>query len=165
MTLKKRENGLYQIKSMKDLKEAAQMLEDRTAEIREIEQAMEEEYGYSTARTEAVCLKQSLDMYMDDKNVKKLEMGDYRYTLIRGERKSWNADKLRAIVGKAMFLKISNVTPDPQKIDDMVRQGKLDDKVIGKALDFTPIKAHTKRFENSEAKGDTEAERVKDAMS
>jgi hypothetical protein len=132
--------------------------------IRELEQMMEDEYDYASMRKESVDLKLSLEAWMTDQNEQKLELDNYRWQLIKPESKRWNADKLRAVLGKAMFLKVCKVEPDPAKIDDLVRQGKIKLPDIEKALEFEPKKPYIKRYDNSDAKGDTEASKLKAAM-
>ena len=92
-------------------------------------------------------------------------MDDYRWTLIAPVNRVWNADKLRTILGKAKYLKVVKMEPDPDKIDQLVREGKINLDDIEEALEDFPKKAYIKRYENSEAKGDAEAEKVKAAMS
>lgn len=125
---------------------------------------LEEEYGYKEMKHDAVCLKQSIEEFMVGQNLPKLNLKTYRWQLIRGTDKKWNADKLQKILGKGKFLRICKVEPDPQKIDNAVRKGDIDLKTIEPALDETPRKPYIKRYDNTEAKGEAEAERVKAAM-
>jgi hypothetical protein len=163
--LKRNANGTYVIKTKKQAELAAQMLEDRTQEISDIETAMEEEFGFQTVRAEAIALQQSIKEYMVSSGTDKLDMKKFRWQVVRGSRKSWNSDKLRTILGKARYLKVCDVTPSPEKIDNLVREGKIDIRDIDPALDIEPNAPYIKRYENSDAKGKEEADRVKAAMS
>ena len=125
---------------------------------------MEEEYDLQTMRREAVELHRALTRFMDDKSVDRLDMGEFRYQVVRGATRKWNVDKLKAAIGKGKLLQVCKLVVDPDKIDDQVRQGKLKLDDIEGALEETPKAAYIKRYENSEAKGDAEADKLKEAM-
>lgn len=140
------------------------MIEERNEAIAEIEALMEEEHDFQSMRKEAIELHRALTRFMDDKSVDKLDMGTFRYQVVRAVTRTWNANKLKAKLGKAKFLQVCSVTPDPDKIDDMVRQGKIDLEDIESALDETPKTPYIKRYVNREAEGDDEAARAREAM-
>lgn len=125
---------------------------------------MEEEYDFQSMRKEAIELHRALTVFMDDKSVDKLDLGTYRYQIIRGVTRKWNVDKLKAAVGKGKLLRVCKLVVDPDKIDDMVRQGKLDLKEIEGALEEEPKAPYIKRYENKEATGKKEADALKEAM-
>ena len=164
MSLTKLGNGSFKISSQKEAREAAQLIEERNEAIAEIEAEMEEQYDLQTMRREAVELHRALTKFMDDKSVDKLEMGEYRWQVVRGFTRTWDAGKLKAKLGKAKFLQVCKLTPDPELIDDLVRQGKIKLDDIESALDETPKAPYIKRYENREAKGDAEADKLKEAM-
>jgi len=140
------------------------MIEERAEAIAEIEEEMEEKHDLQSMRQEAVELHRALTKFMDDKSVDKLDMGGYRYQVVRPTSKRWNADKLKAKLGKSKFIQVCKLMPDPDKIDDMVRQGKIDLDKIEAALEIEPKSAYIKRYENREAEADEEAERLSEAM-
>lgn len=164
MALKRLENGLYRISNQKQAREAATMIEERNAMISEIEKAMEEEHDLQTMRREAIDLHKSLTQFMDDKSVDTLDMGEFRYQTIRPTSKKWNIDKLKAVLGKGKLLKVCKLVVDPDKLDDMVRSGKIDLDDIDAALEIEPKSAYIKRFINREAEGDEEADELRSAM-
>jgi hypothetical protein len=140
------------------------MLEERTEAVLEIERIMEEEYDYKAMRNESTALKFAIEEFMAKSDRPKLEMSGYRWQLIKSANRVWNPDKLRAALGKAKFLKVCSVTPDPDKIDDLVRKGTINLEDIEDALEEFPKKSYIKRFEDSDKKADEEAERVRAAM-
>lgn len=140
------------------------MLEEKQEAVAEIEREMDEEYDYKALRNEATALSLAIRDFMVKNDRKKLEMDGYRWQVIRPVNRVWNADKLRGLVGKSMFFKLCRFEPDSDKIDAMVREGKLNIDDIQDALDELPKSAYIKRYQSSEAAADEEAERLKAAM-
>lgn len=157
MALKKLKDGTYKIESEKDLQEAASAIEQRESDLTEIEQMMEDDHDYLTMRDEIGKLDEAIRTFMSANDVKHVYRDDYAITLIRRMRSRWDADKLKKLVPKGMFLKLVTVAIDPQKIDNLVREGKLDSKKIASALVETPEKPHTRRFPYKEGQSRDDA--------
>lgn len=108
---------------------------------------MEEEYDYLTIKAEIPALQDSVKAFMADQDVKNVFRDTYKLTLVRGSSGRWVPDKLKALVPKNVWLKITKLTVDPEKIDDLVRKGDLDRKQIESAYVTTANKPHVRTYE------------------
>lgn len=152
------------ISSQREAREALELIDSHAESIVEIEAEMEEKHDLQTLRRESVDMKKAVDDFMAKKDVEEIDMGSYKVKLIRRVRRSWNGEKLRGLVDKATWLRITTQTPDPEKIDEMVREKKLDRKVIADAYEEIAEKPHTRRYYASEKSEDEEESRLKEAM-
>lgn len=144
--LKQKKDGTWLIESQKDLDSAIEAIEIREGAIADIEQQMEEEFDYLTMKDEANQLNEAVRLFMVENDVKHIFRDNYKVTLIRRVTSKWNPDKLRQLVGKATWLKITDQVVSPGKIDDLVRDGKLDERAIAPALESKPTKPFIQRF-------------------
>lgn len=103
-------------------------------------------------------LKEDIDKYVLDKD--DYEDTDYKLTRVQAFRRRWDVDKLEAILPRGIFKNIVRVEPDPAKIDQYVREGKIDMKKIAPAYTETPNAPFVKMTKKSHAeeKGSAEAE-------
>lgn len=92
-----------------------------------------------------------------------IETPGYKLTVVQGFTRAWNGEALAKIVPKGLFLKIVDYTPNPEKIDELVKAGKLDAKKIGKAFIETPKAPYVKVTKKKDDGGD-EADRVAEAL-
>lgn len=162
MAVKQKKDETWVIESGKDLEAAVALIEEREEAIREIEAEMEKEYDYLTIKGEISGLNEAVRLFMIENDVKHVFRDTYKITAIRRWNTSWNPDKLRALLPKAMWLKVTKMVVDPNKIDDLVRQGKIDSKQIEKALEQSPVKPHIQRYPYKEGQ-DADAARAEEA--
>lgn len=144
--LKQKKDGTWLIESQKDLDEAIEAIEIREQGIADLEQQMEEEFDYLTMKDEVSQLNEAVRLFMVENDVKHVFRDNYKVTLIRRVTSKWNPDKLKKLVGKSTWLKITDHVVSPAKIDDLVREGKLDERAIAPALESTPTKPFIQRF-------------------
>lgn len=144
--LKQKKDGTWTIQSGADLEEAVAAIEEREQAVRDLEAEMEEKYDYLTMKQEAADLIEAVRVFMVSANMKHVFRDTYKLTLIRRATTKWNPDKLKNLVGKATWLKITDQVVSPSKIDDLTREGKLDSKLIAPALEQTPTKPFIQRF-------------------
>lgn len=107
---------------------------------------MEEEFDYITMGEEIEALRQSMTTFMSANDVARVYRDNYAITLIRRSSFVWDAEKLKKILSKGMMLKISSLVVNPDKIDDLVREGKIDRKQIERALTEKKQKPHVRVF-------------------
>jgi hypothetical protein len=164
MPLKQRKDGTWSIETGKDMDAAVEAIEEREEGIKTIEENMEDEFDYLTMKQEIVDLKEELRRFMTANDQAQVIRDDYKIVLIRRMRSSWNVNKLKKVLSKGQYLKIVKMTVDPAKIDDLVRRGDIDEKLIASALEQTPDKPYLRWFYGNEDAADTEAAKVAEAM-
>lgn len=168
MALKQLKDGSWQIASGADLEAAVAAVEERTETLDEIEKVMEEEYGYSETKAEVKELTEAIRIFMSSKDVKNVFRDKYKLTLVKRARTSWDGDKLKSLLPKNMFIKVSRLVVDPEKIDDLVRRGEIDSKKIESALVSIPEKPHVRSYPYKEGQDKDDAmdeeRRLMDAM-
>jgi hypothetical protein len=125
--------------------------------LAEITAKMEEEFEYLTIQQELGELNETIRVFMVENHQKEIFRDNYKLTLVRRTKGTWNADKLKSLVPKNVWLKITRQTIDPEKIDDLVRQGVLEQKVIGKAFEVRPEKPHVRKYEYKEGESKEDA--------
>lgn len=162
--LKQKKDGTWVIDTAKDMDAVVEAIEERETAITEIEETMEKEYDYLTTKKEIEELKSALQRFMVQYDQAQIIRPDYKIVVIRRWRRTWNVDKLKAAVGKGMFLKMTKMTVDSDKIDDLVREGKLDEKTIEGAFESKPEKPYLRWYYGSEDAGETEANALAEAM-
>lgn len=143
---------------------AVAAIEERQEAVAEIEQKMEEEFDYSTMKAEIESLRDAVTTFMSANKVAHVFRDNYKITLVRRTSGRWNPDKLRGLVPKGMWLKITTQTVNGDKIDDLVREGKLDRKVIGKAFEITAQKPHIRVFPYKEGQDADAAAKEEEAL-
>lgn len=110
---------------------------------------MDKKFGYSDLQTESLALNRAVIEYMDKKKVDDVDMGTYRAHLQRGFNRGWNADRLRELVPKSVWLKITKQTPDPDKIEEAVKKGLITRKQIQSAFEEKPKAPFLRRFQGT----------------
>lgn len=146
MALKQKKDGTYKIESERDLQEVASAIEEREAARAEIEQKMEEEYDYMTMAEEIAALNEAMREFMADQDVAHVFRDNYQVTLVKRSKVIWDVEKLKSLLPKGMFLKVSRLVIDGDKIDDLVRGGQLDRDKISPALTVKAEKPHIRRY-------------------
>lgn len=161
MSVKQLKDGTWHIESGKDLERAVALLEEKLETIGQVEAEMEEQYDYLTMKDEVVGLDEAIRVWMAENDQKHVFRDTYKITLIKRWKTEWNPDKLRAALPKALWLKVTKLVVDPNKIDDLVKQGKIKSKDIEKALEQTPVKPHIQRYPYKEGQ-DADAARAEE---
>jgi hypothetical protein len=147
------------------LRNAAVLIRENEQALVEIEELMEEEHGYMTIKDNIGTLKTAMLEYMVDQDIAQAPADGGRFSLVRRTRTRWNPDKLKKILSKSQIIKVSRFDIDPEKLDDLVRQGKLDRKKIAPALEQTPEKPHIRWYDSSDEDAASEEAALKEAMS
>lgn len=160
--LKERKNGTWLIENQADLDAAMDGIEERQQAIEELEKEMEEQYDYLTMKTEIVSLNEAVKSFMIMAKQKHIFRDGYKLTLVQRASTKWNPERLKKLVPKPMWLKITDQVVSPKKIDDLVKQGKLDDKLIAPALQSTPQAPFVQRYPYKEGQSieDAQAEEM-----
>lgn len=157
MSLKQLKDGSWQIVSGADLEKAVEKMEELHTELEEIEAVMEDEYDYNTTKETLAELQNAVTTFMSSKDVKNVFRDKYKLTLVKRARTSWDGDKLKSLLPKNMFIKVSRLIVDPEKIDDLVRRGEIDSKKIESALVSIPEKPHVRSYPYKEGQDKDDA--------
>jgi hypothetical protein len=148
------------IRSKSDVAVALRQIEELDAKIAKAAAKLQEERG---------ALKEAVDEYVMEK-VKDGQYEDdtYKLTRTQGHTRTWNVDKLEAILPRALFKRVIKITVDGQKVDELVRAKKIDRKKIRAAFEERPNKPyvkHTKKAADDSAKRSKEAESLAEKLS
>lgn len=127
----------------------------RIAEIREIEQDI--------AKLEADKARIKAELLEHIEKTGDYDDGHFKVTRVQSYKRTWNGDKLLKILGVAGFNKVSRRVPDPDLIDELVKEGKIDLKKIKPAFEETPNKAYVKVSEVIE-RDNSEADKIREAL-
>lgn len=144
--LKQKKDGTWQIQTGDDLEAAVSAVEEREEAIRDLEQEMEEQYDYLTMKGEVVSLNEAIRVFMVENDQAHIFRDTYKLTLVRRATTKWDESKLRKLLPKHLWLKVTKQVVDRDKIDDLVREGKVDEKAIAPALVSTPVKPYVQRY-------------------
>jgi hypothetical protein len=158
------DNWSWKIEGLKDLDAVADAIEEREAAIAECEKLMEEEYDYQTMKEELTNLKECLRSFMEKNDHAQLTREGYRIVLVKRSRNSWNESKLKNLLPKGVWLKVTRLVVDRDKIDDLVREGTIDMDKIAPALESKADKPHLRWYFESEGDGEAEAKSLAEAM-
>lgn len=139
-------------------------IEDREQAVAEIAEKMEEEYDYLTMQDEVAGLNEAVRLFMVTNDQKFIFRDTYKLTLVKRSSTKWNEKKLRSLIPKNLWLKVTKQVIDPGKIDDLVRAGKLDDKLIAKALVSTPNAPYVQRYAYKEGQSIDDARAEEEAL-
>jgi hypothetical protein len=145
--LKQNKDGTWQIQTGDDLEAAVAAVEERQEAIHDLEQEMEEQYDYLTMKREVEDLTEAIRLFMVENDHKHVFRDTYKLTLIQRANTRWDESKLRKLLPKSLWLKVTKQVVDRDKIDDLVREGKIDEKTIAPALVSTPVKPHIQRYD------------------
>lgn len=129
-----------------------QQIVKATAPLREeIDKLTEAVDGWIIANYEAS------DGYEDDK---------VKLTKVVSYRRSWNPEKLRKLLPTKLYKLVIDVTVNKNRLDELVREGKIDPKKIESAYEETPNKPYVKRTDKSDTKtrGEEEAANLAAAL-
>jgi hypothetical protein len=146
------------VSSLEGVRKALLLMEERNASIAEIEREMEEQYELSTMRREAINLKRAAEEFMAKREVDDIEMEGWRARLVRRYDRRWNAETLKRLVSKSTFVNLCTLTPDAEKIDDMVRRNKVKMDDIAEAYEEIPQRPFLRTFYESDDGTDEAAE-------
>lgn len=136
---------------------ALDKIEALDAEISELM----EETGIKSLQEERAELDRLVKQYVLDKG--SVETDTHKLTLVQGFSRGWDGVKLERLVPKGIFLKIVDYVPNADKIDEMVKAGKLDAKKIKSAFIEVPKAPYAKITKKKADDGD-EAARVAEAL-
>jgi hypothetical protein len=164
MALKQSSDGRFDVRNNSDFEKALALMRERESQVAELEQMMEDEYDFISLQQEARALKFAIDAYLLAKG-KNYSDDLVTMTIVQPKKWHWNGEKLRTIVGKAIYLKLVDMTPSSEKIDEAVKKGIVDRDKIDPAYEAEPISQYVKTTAKKQRpEEDDEAERVKEAM-
>lgn len=118
---------------------------------------VEQDSGLMELRAERNELERLVRQYVLDKG--NVETDTHKLTRVQGFTRGWDGVKLEKLVPKGLFLKIVDYVPNADKIDELVKAGKLDIKTIKSAFIEVP-KAPYAKITKKKADDTDEAERV-----
>lgn len=102
-------------------------------------------------------LKAEIDRMIVEEGVE-YDTDGIRITRVQAFKRVWNVDKLEQIIPRPLFRKVIKIDVDANKLDQLVREGKIDDKKIAPAYEETPNKAYAKwTYKSDKSKGEQEA--------
>jgi hypothetical protein len=161
MAVRQKADGSFIVANAKQMREALDLSREKSRIVAEIEAEVEAEYGLSEMRNESLALHKAVCNYLMEKD-ENYEDDISLFTIVKPKRWRWNADKLRTILPKNIFISICRYEPDETKIDEAVKAGKLKAETIESAYEATPSKPYVKHSikSNGREKGREEAERV-----
>ena len=164
---KKTEKVTFTVSSEKSAVEALALMQERTEAIAEIEAKMEEEYEMSTLRNESMALYDAVRLFVLNRD-KDLILPDRTFKIVKQKIRRWNPEKLAKLLPKHMFMKIVKVeyAVDAEKLDSMIRAGKIDRDEIKGAFEETPKAAYVKHsvLKADDTTGEDEADAVASAL-
>lgn len=137
--------------------------EDCIESIEEAETDNAEVRGYLLLKQDVEAIKAAIQEYLISSETTKFEHDGVNLTMVQAHKRFWNPDKLKQIIGKAMFIKVSNYTIDPAKIDELVKAGKLEENEIAPAFEEVANKPYL-RISYAASDGGEEAERLAEAL-
>lgn len=140
------------IKTVKGVKTALARIE----EIDDILTAIRADNAMDEWEKERADLEDAVKAFALD--VENYEDEAYKVTKVQGHTRYWDTDKLEKLVPKGLFLRCVNLVAAPDKIDALVKQGKLDRKVIAKAFIEKKNSPYAKITKKSEPGTDGEDE-------
>lgn len=131
-------DGSYTLRSKKQVRAAIEAIALQDEQIEQARQAarleaMEERRG---------ALKSAVDAFVLDHE--SYEDEDIRITRVQSFRREWNADKLEKMLPRGVFKNVVKIAVVPAKIDQYVRQGKIDRDAIEAAFEETPNAPYAK---------------------
>lgn len=127
--------------------------------------ALLQESGVAALQAEIETLDADIKAYVLDSE-ENYEDDKYKLTRVQGFRRHWDTDKLEKILPRGIFKNAVTIQADPQKIDQLVRDGKVKMNLIAPAYVEVPNTAYVKvsRKRNDEQKGDVEAAALAEAL-
>lgn len=141
MALKRNENGTFTIMNEKDLEQASTLFAELDAEIKRIT----EEYELTEMQSDVLELQRAAADYAARKRRPDIEFGGREWAVVQRHTRSWNGEKLRKLVkDKAIWLRITKQTPDPDAIDEAISEGVLHENDISEAYEEKPQRPYLK---------------------
>ena len=134
---------------------------DRIEEIDATITTMMDEYGINDLVDEKKDLDKKVREFVLAKD--SMEVPNYKLTVVRGFMRKWDGEKLAKLVPKGILLKVVDYVPNADKIDELVKAGKLDAKKIKSAYIETPKQPYVKITKVKE-QDSSEADRVAEAL-
>lgn len=107
--------------------------------------------------------KQALEDAVDKFIISKFEPGDgyedesVKLTKVVSYRRYWNPDKLRKLLPTSVYKTVINVTVNSAKLDELVREGRIDRDKIESAYEEVPNTPYVKKTAKA-GKSDRSAE-------
>jgi hypothetical protein len=147
------------------VEKALDLLDETNATIADIEEQVEEEYALGSQRRLALALDTAIKNFQLDSGIQEIEREGYRLQIVRRFKRYWDAEKLRKLVSPKEWQVITDRVPNPDKIDNAVREGVLDLKKINRAFIEEESGTHVRRFNAPKESADAEADRVAEALS
>jgi hypothetical protein len=154
MSLKKNKNGTYKIASIKELKEAVSLREDYLENIQSAESDSDEVKEYLDMKQEVDTLKIAVQEYLVETGTKEIEHDGVRAVIIKGQIGTWSKEKLRKILTKSEWLKVTTYEIDKDKLDEAVKAGTIDEKKIQGAYVTVEKKPYIRFFYSASDEGE-----------
>jgi hypothetical protein len=160
---KRKTDGSYVIVSESHVQAAS-------AELLELEAELEVHLNAPhivTLREDIYKLTESINAFV----VKHYEASDgyedqhVRFTKVVGHTRRWNPDKLIRLLPTSLYKLVIDVKVNADRLDALVKEGKINRKKIAKAFEETPNAPYVKRTDKSDRQSiEQEAAKLKEAL-
>ncbi len=159
MGLRRRKDGSYVISSRSHVTVALHVLDELDAEIAEIRAG-----HLATLEQRRAQLKRDIDEWV--LGAESYEDDAMKLTRVASKRRYWDTARLEKILPRGIFKNIVKIEADPDKIDQYVRAGRINAKMIEPALVEEPNAPYVKwtRKRQDEGAGEAEAAGLLAAM-
>lgn len=157
-TLKRKKTGEYIIRSASHVQVALNLL--RTCE-RTLEELLANPI-ITDLENEISLLRLAINQFVLDNDG--YEDDSIKITRVQAFRRTWNAEKLENLVPRGIFKNLVTFTVKPEKIDEYVRQGKLNAEKIAAAYEESPNAPFTRWSKKSQANGAAEAQSLAEKL-
>jgi predicted lipid-binding transport protein (Tim44 family) len=128
--------ALAAIEHTDEMIEKAEALLRQTKTYQSLQELREKRQALSTAVDEFVLSNYKAgEGYEDDR---------IRLTKVQGHTRRWDVEKLKTLVTPGMFKNLVKVTADPDKINEMIRKGKLKLETVAAAYTERPNKPYVR---------------------
>lgn len=137
MALKQRTDGSYIISNRGEADQAAELLRETQRAVDEMNIAFMSQPGVREAMQDAVNLRKSIDGFLLA-NKYSIDIDGLKMTPTYPKERKWNVDKLREVLPAGLFKRVIVETVDSDKLDELVKAGKVKLDAIEPAYEESP---------------------------
>ena len=162
-SLKRKKDGGYVIASESHVRAATVERARVEAEIEELLNAA----PIKNRRAKIAKLTEAIDAYVIEHYAASdgYEDDTVKLTKVVGHTRRWNPDKLRPLMPTSLYKLVIDVKVNADRLDALVKEGKINRKRIAKAFEETPNAPYVKRTDKSDRHSiEQEAAKLKEAL-
>lgn len=162
MELKRNKNGAFVLASKSHVRAAFDRLDQIDARTEKLDDIIAKKCKKETTELDKLAeehadLTVAINAFVLDKGID-YEDNAVKLTRVQAYRRKWDVKKLESILPRGIFKNVTKTEADPAKIDEYVRKGKIDAKLIEPAFDETPNAPFVKWTVKSDSAGIGEVE-------